>query len=146
MKRKVKKVSAFLLVIVTILLCSVTAEAKTEQPNQKTNWQIVKELCRKSGYKKIKLVDANKLTDKQLWKILDHLKGKPYIVVEKFVSVSDGTGYGWYGTGTKGAYYITGYNKRVPRGRKVTSYLIWNPKTNECDDILYVVDNKMYRS
>ena len=138
--KKFKRTIMFLLILAIVFGMTVTAQA-----GQKTNWEITKELCRKSGYSKIKVVDANKLTDKQFWKILDHRKGKSYIVVEKVVSVSDGTGYGWYSTKTKGTNYIIGYNKKVKKGVKVTSYVIWNPKTNICDDILYVVDNKMYR-
>ena len=134
--------------IVTVLLFVVvfgftgTAEAKTQYKN---NWQIVKELCQKTGYSNILYIDANKTTDKDFWKIADHRRGKPYIVVEKVVSKSDGTGYGWYSTKTKGTKYIIGYNKKIPKCRKVTSYVIWNPKTNFCDDIIYVVDNKTYR-
>ena len=138
--KKFKRAITILLLLSIVFGVTVTAEA-----SQKTNWQITKELCRKAGYSKIKVVNANKLTDKQFWKILDHRKGKNYIVVEKVVSVSDGTGYGWYSTKTKGTNYIIGYNKKVKKGVKVTSYVIWNPKTNICDDILYVVDNKMYR-
>lgn len=138
--RNLKRAIIILLVVAIVFGVTVTAEA-----GQKTNWQIAKELCRKAGYSKIKVVNANKLTDKQFWKILDHRKGKSYIVVEKVTSVSDGTGYGWYSTKTKGTNYIIGYNKRVPKGKKVTSYVIWNPKTNICDDILYVVDNYKYR-
>jgi len=135
-----KKFLVIILILATVLTVAFPAEA-----SQKTNWQITKELCKKSGYSKIKVVNANKLIDKQFWKILDHRKGKSYIVVEKVVSVSDGTGYGWYSTGTKGTNYIIGYNKKVKKGKKVTSYVIWNPKTNICDDILYVVDNYKYR-
>lgn len=118
-------------------------EAKTET---KTNWQIVKEYCKKQGYTKIKVVESNKITDKAFWRIADHRKNKKWILVEKVVSVSDGTSYGWYSTKTKGTNYIIGYNKKVPKGKKVTSYVIWNPKSNVCDDILAVVDNRKIRS
>lgn len=139
-----KKLFILILTITVVLSCfSVQAEAK--EANAKSNWGIVKELCRKSGYANILLIDSNKTTDKTFWKIIDHRKGKPYIVVEKVVSVSDGSGHGWYSTKTKGTNYIIGYNKRVAKGKKVTSYVIWNPKSNGCDDILYVVDNKTWR-
>lgn len=141
-----KKILAMILVTVTILSClTVPAEAKTDQPNSKTNWQIVKQLCRKEGYSKIKLVCENDMTDKAFWKVVENRRGKSYIVVSKVYSISDGTGYGWYSTKTKGTNYIIAYNKRIPKGKKVLSYTIWNPKTNYCDDILYVVDNLKYR-
>ena len=138
-----RKILIVILVAITVFSCFEYAGA-TEQKT-KSSWQIAKDLCRKEGYHKIKLVESNKVTDKQFWKIVDHRKGKPYIVVEKIVSVSDGNGYGWYSTGTKGTNYIIGYNKRVPKGKKVTSYVIWNPRSNECDDVLYVCDNRTWR-
>lgn len=134
-----------LLVVMLLIVClagyASPAEAKSAR---KTNWQITKELCAKEG-KKIYLIDTNKTKDKDFWKIVDHRKGKNYIVVEKVVSVSDGKTHGWYSTKTKGTNYIIGYNKNVPKGKKVTSYVIWSPYSNECDDVLWVVDNHMYR-
>lgn len=133
------------LIVVFIIACIAgffhPVEAKTVQ---KSDWQIVKELC-KNEHKKVYLIDANKTTDKQFWKIVDHRKGKDYIVVEKVVSVSDGKKHGRYSTKTKGTNYIIGYNKNVPKGKKVTSYVIWSPYSNECDDVLWVVDNHRYR-
>ena len=134
-----------IVMLMTVLLSCCTVNAEAKETKQKTNWQIVKDLCRKEGYANILLIDSNKTTDKTFWKMVDHRKGKPYIIVEKVVSKSDGTGNGWYSTKTKGTNYIIAYNKRVPKGKKVTSYVIWNPKSNECDDVLYVVDNKRWR-
>lgn len=133
----------FILVFSFSVFAAIPAEAKQ---TPKTNWQIVKELCKKEGYSKIKLLKANEITDKKFWKIVDHRKGKNYIVVEKVISVSDGTDHGWYSTKTKGTNYIIGYNKRIPKGKKVISYVIWSPYSNECDEILYVVDNQRVRS
>lgn len=45
---------------------------------------------------------------------------------------------------TRGGY-ILDYNKRVRRGKVVTSYLIYNPYTNYDDDVVAVVDNGMLR-
>jgi hypothetical protein len=118
---------------------------EAKQTTAKSNWQITKTLCHKAGYKKIKVLESNKMTDKNFWRIVDHRKNKNYIVVEKIVSVSDGTGYGWYSTKTKGTNYIIGYNKQVPKGKKVTSYVIYDPNSNEPDEILWVIDNRTYR-
>lgn len=137
-----KKIIALILLSVMVFGCIETAEAKQES---KSNWQIVKELCRKEGYSNILYIDGNKTTDRDFWQIVDHRRGRPYIVVEKVVSKSDGTGYGWYSTKTKNTNYVIGYNKKIPKGRTVTSYVIWNPKTNYCDDVIYVVDNRTYR-
>lgn len=141
-----KKTLALLLAFGLLLSCfAVRVEAKTVEKTTRTNWQIAKELCRKQGYNRIKLIDENNMTDEKFWRVLDNRKGKPYIVVSKVLSVSDGTGYGWYSTKTKGTNYIIGYNKKIPKGKRVRSYVIWNPNSNECDDILYVVDSLKYR-
>lgn len=131
------------ILIMALLLSCFNVPAEAKQTNGKTNWQIVKELTKKHG-KPIKLVDEIKTPEKKLFKLIETRKGKPYILVTKVVSVSDGTGYGWYTT-EEGNRYIIGYNKKVRRWKTVTSYIIWNPKTNYEDDILYVVDNKTWR-
>lgn len=137
-----KRIAVF---VVLLILCTTgllrPAEAKD---TQKSDWQIVRELCKKE-HKKIYLIDSNKTTDKRFWMIVDRRKGKDYIVVEKVVSVSDGKRHGWYSTKTRGTRYIIGYNKSVAKGKKVTSYVIWSPYSNECDDVLWVVDNHTYR-
>lgn len=133
-----------ILILVVAVLVVFSGISNAEAKPQKSNWQIVKQLCQKEGYVNILLVDSNKTTDKEFWRIADRRKGKPYILVEKVVSRSDGTRYGWYRR--KGSQkYIIGYNRKVPKGRKVTSYIIWNMKTNYCDDVLYAVDNNRYR-
>ena len=139
-----KRIIISILIIITVI-SSIPAPVKAAEKTTKTNWQIVKELCRKEGYKKIKLIDSNNTTDKAFWNLVDHRKGKKYIIVEKVVSISDGSGHGWYSTKTKGTKYIIGYNRKVPKGKKVLSYVIWNPASNECDDILYVVDHRIWR-
>lgn len=131
------------ILIMALLLACFVVPAEAKQTNGKTNWQIVKELARKTG-KPIKLVNEITTPERKLWKLIEHRKGKPYVLVTKVVSVSDGSDHGWYTT-NEGYTYIIGYNKRVPKGKKVTSYIIWNPKTNYEDDVLYVVDNRMYR-
>ena len=148
MKLRKRNIMVTALVLALVLFFSpVSAFAGTNQPSgkSKSDWQIVQELCRKEGYSSILVIDSNRTTDKKFWRTVNHRKGKGYIVVEKVVSKSDGTGYGWYSTKTKGTNYIIGYNKRVAKGRKVTSYVIWNPRTNYEDDILYVVDNRTFR-
>lgn len=87
---------------------------------------------------KIKFITLNK----KGWKKILHRKSKKFIYIEKCVSKSSGKRYGYT---LRGHHYIV-YNKRVPKGKLVTSYCIWNPKNNACDDVVAVVDNKMVRS
>lgn len=61
-----------------------------------------------------------------------------YIEVCKSVSTGDKRGL-------QDGKYTIAYNKSVPKGKRVTSYCIWNPNTTYCDDIVAVVDNGMIR-
>lgn len=62
------------------------------------------------------------------------------IYVEIIKSVSTGGSHGTYGKN----YYIA-YNKRVRKGKHVTSYCIWNPCNAYCDDVEAVADNGKIR-
>ena len=135
-----KRIMLLMIVASMVLSGVVICEAKAE----KTDWQICKQLCHNFGYKKIKVIESNKITDKELWTIIENRKSKKVIYVEKVISISDGNKHGWYDT--PDGKYIIGYNKKVKAGRKVTSYIIWNPKNNYEDDVLYVVDNGTFRT
>ena len=73
-------------------------------------------------------------------------KGKRIIYVEVLKSNArrnlQGKRRSW-GITTKGSY-IT-YNRRVKKGKRVTSYCIWNPNSNYTDDVVAVVDNGFIR-
>ena len=137
---KFKKTITILLIATTALLCMAMI-----QPNQKSDWEIVNELCKSEGYGRIQIVNVNEMTSDNAWRVINNRAWKPYIVVEKIISVSAGDGYGWYKTKGSTREYIIGYNKVIKKGESVTSYVIWNPKTDICDDVLYVVDNQKYR-
>ena len=109
------------------------------QAKTTTNRDIVKEYCKKH-YPNYKIKYYN--YDDYNEKVILHRKGKKVVYVEKFVSYSSGKKYK-SGYSEEG-YYIC-YNKKVPKGKKVVSYLIYNPRTNYCDDIVAVVDNNKIR-
>ena len=67
-------------------------------------------------------------------------KGKHVVYIEIIKSVSRGR----WGRTTKYGSYIK-YNKPVPKGKKVTSYCVYNPNTNYYDDVTAVIDNGMIR-
>lgn len=117
-----------MLVLFLILLCPFSAEAKN-------NRQIVAQL---THHKPIKIVEFR---SKKGDYIISHRKNKKYVVVEKIVTFSNGKNGGW----TKDGRYFMKYNKRVPRNRKVVSYIIYSTTSNKFDDILWVVDNKKFR-
>lgn len=67
-------------------------------------------------------------------------KGKHIVYIEVIKSVSHGN----WGHTTKYGSYIK-YNKPVRKGKKVTSYCIYNPNCNYYDDVTAVIDNGMIR-
>ena len=89
----------------------------------------------KANYPKCKVVFV-KMNDKRI----DNRKGKKTVYIEKLVSKSKGN----YGYTIKEHYYIK-YNRKVKKGNKVVSYLLWNPYTNYIDDVVAVADCKMIR-
>lgn len=95
-----------------------------------TNKGLVKAYCKKH-YK----TRAIKYTNYKPYR-----KSAKYVYVETVKSVSDGGRHGH----TSDGYYIK-YNAKVKKGTKVTSYLIYNPKTKYIDDVVAVVDNKKIR-
>lgn len=95
-----------------------------------TNKGLVKAYCEK--HYKTRTV---KYTNYKPWR-----KSSKWVYVETIKSISDGGKHGH----TKDGHYIR-YNKSVKKGNKVTSYLIYNPKTKYIDDVVAVVDNKKIR-
>ena len=73
----------------------------------------------------LKQIDFRDITERQ----------PDYLSVEMVVSESNGTGGGYDEHG-----YIA-YNAVVPQGDTVMSFVVYNPSNQECDDILYVIDN-----
>lgn len=85
---------------------------------------------------KVKYISTEKLTDKMICERAT----RHTIYVEIIKSVSAGGRHGTYGKN----YYIA-YNKRVRKGKHVTSYCVWNPCNRYCDDVEAVVDNEKIR-
>lgn len=112
---------------------------KVYDPSQLTNRQLAISYT-KALYPnhKIKFIT---LTNEKNWKKILKRKGKNIVYIEKCVTKSSGKNYGYT---IKGHYYVA-YNKKVKKNKKVTSYFIWNPYTNYCDDVVGAVDNKMIR-
>lgn len=103
------------------------------------NIQLVNDYIRRNydlkAYR-VKYVATGKLTDK----MIRERAVKHTIYVEIIKSVSSGGKSGRYGKN----YYIV-YNKRVRKGKKVTSYCVWNPCNAYCDDVEAVADNGKIR-
>ena len=67
------------------------------------------------------------------YKVPKNRKGTTYI--ETIKTKSDG-GYKGH---TINGHYLVKYPKKVKKNKKVTIYLIWNPKNNSCDDVVAMV-------
>ena len=72
--------------------------------------------------------------------VIENRKGKNVVWIWKIYSKSNGNGYGTCEDGS-----MVAYNRKVKKGKRVVSYLIYNPNTNYCDDVVAVVDNKKVR-
>lgn len=103
------------------------------------NKQLVNAYIRKNydlNAFKVKYIKSNKLTAKMIERrAINHTI---YVEITKSVSVG----------GKRGLIdgkYIIAYNKNVKKGKKVTSYSIWNPDNAYCDDVVAVADNGKIR-
>lgn len=124
-----KKFLIILALVVTFCFCFPTTTYSTT-----TDWKIAKQYC-KVHYKGYKIKKVGLFSKK-----LEKRTNKKVVYVEKVVSISNGKGGGII----KGKWYIA-YNKKVRKGKKVISYCVYNPKTNYCDDVVAVIDNKKIR-
>lgn len=128
-----------LTILITMILSVVPCCAKSP-----TDKQIVKNYCTQH-YPNMKIKYFTKWNDK----VMCNRAGKGVVYVEVEKSISSGkkdsrNGRCWgYVKGQH--YYKTWYNKKVKRGKAVTSYYIYDPCTNYDDGIVAVIDNKKIR-
>ena len=126
MKRNPFTPIVFILFVICIV--STTFSSYANSVDTKNN-ALVREYCNKH-YQKYTIRVITKYNPK----VMENRKGKKIVFVERFVSYSKGK----YGYSKKGEYVK--YNKKVPNGKKVISYFIYNPETNYCDDVVAVID------
>ena len=125
---------------ITIMICIVlimgifVSSSSSVFAKSDKNRKIAKQYC-KEHYPKLKVVFLKKYDEKKLL----HRKNCGKIYVERVISWSEGH-YGY----DKDGYYIW-YNKKVKKGKKVISYLVYNPTNNYCDDVIAVIDNEKIR-
>ena len=125
--RKENETMKKVIVIMIMVMVALTATAAPVSAAT-TDKGLVKAYCMKH-YKK-----APKYVKEGSRAIRNH-KGKMIVEVVKSKSLG-----GKWGK-TKDGYKIR-YNKKVKKGKKVTSYLIYSPRNNAPDGIVAVVDNK----
>ena len=122
-----KKFVTLILIVLCMTMAPVTTQAKTPTQVTKTETKI------KKKYKKIKIVTRTRKNWNKVCKEISHRKGKEYYLIEKF----QGTALNKIDGRDPNGYYVSyKYVKGVHKGSKVITYLIYNRKNNECDDII----------
>lgn len=133
-----KRIIALTLLIVFVIGCAPCMAKST------SNKSLVKSYCN-THYKGYKIKYFTKWNEKTM----THRANKKivYVQIEKSISSGkkDSRNNRYWGYIKGQTYYKTWYNKKVKKGKKITSYYIYNPYTNYEDDIVAVVDNKQIR-
>lgn len=73
------------------------------------------------------------------WRVVDN-RTEDELIVQVVESISYG---GRYGEDPQG--YVIAYNKDIPAGDQVTSYIVYSPYSQEPDDVVAVIDNGIRR-
>ena len=129
----------FLKIMTIATLATSTLPPMTAQADVVTNKDVINQYIEESfmaetDYKTV-FIKSEKLTNK----MLRQRKKEGIIYVEKITSTSCGT----YGRTDDGG--VVHYNKRTRIGKKVKSFLVYNPESKAVDDVIAVVDHKMIR-
>ena len=129
-----KKTITIYLIIICILVSFVGCGIVKFYKNIPSDYQMVFEYCDYNFPSHTVLIFTE-------WneEIMTNRANTNIVYVEKSITVSHGD----YGLTSEG-YYVR-YNKKVPNGKKVISYFIYNPYSNYTDDIIAVIDNQIIR-
>lgn len=134
MKRTFKAASFYILIFVTLIICSrIQAEAatvKASRADKKAIQQYIKNSYGK-GYR-YRIIKGGTCDN-----ALAKRKGSKTVMVEQFRTRSKGkTGIVISGP-CKG--YVVGYARRQGKGKTVVTYLVYSPYSNAMDDITAIV-------
>lgn len=131
-----KKTFVKFMTIATLAISTLpmATQAATTTNKDVVNQYIEESFMAETDYSTV-FVKSENLTKKML-----RLRKKDGIIyVEKVTSTS----YGTYGRTDGGD--IIHYNKKTRIGKKVKSFLVYNPESKAIDDVVAVVDHKMIR-
>lgn len=129
-----KKVLLAVMTLATLATSTLTTQAATITNKDVINQYIEESFMTEADYRTV-FVKSEKLTNK----MLKQRRKNGIIYVEKITSTSCGT----YGRTADGG--IIRYNKKTRIGKKVKSFLVYNPESKAVDDVIAVVDHKMIR-
>lgn len=127
------------LLLVAMTLATLATSTLTTQAAAITNKDVINQYIEESfmieaDYRTV-FVKSEKLTNK----MLKQRRKNGIIYVEKIISISCGT----YGRTDDGGFIR--YSKKTRVGKKVKSFLVYNPESKAVDDVIAVVDHKMIR-
>ena len=125
---KMRCVAIIMLVIAIFCSAFATADAGVSDKALAKRWAQK----HYPGYKVVFVKDASP--------VISHRAGKHKVYIEVIHTRSAGGYDGW----TKDGYYVC-YTKKVRKGKRATSYAIWNPHNNVCDDVVAFVDHGKIR-
>lgn len=113
--------------IIAIIIVAVFAfgNMSMAKASTKSDLSLAKGWAKSHYSESIKVVKENKVPKNR--------KGTTYIEVVKTKSNGGYKGY------TINGHYLVKYPKKIKKNKKVTIYLIWNPKNNSCDDVVAMV-------
>ena len=120
--------------LTTLAASTLTTQAAAVINKDVINQYIEESFMIEADYRTV-FVKSEKLTNK----MLKQRKRDGIIYVEKITSTSCGT----YGRTDDGG--VIRYNKRTRIGKKVKSFLVYNPESKAVDDVIAVIDHKMIR-
>lgn len=136
-----KKVLLVLAVLVLVMVCFPKVTTAKNIDRQKVRHYVNTHYGKKWKIKYVHWTSS----------ILDHRTDyakKKVIIVDvaksKSMGKKDPRNNHYYGK-ILGSKYWCWYNKKVKKGKMVTQYGIYNPYSNECDDVVAVIDNGIIR-
>lgn len=129
-----KKLLLAVMTLTTLAASTLTTHAAAVINKDVINQYIEESFMIEADYRTV-FVKSEKLTNK----MLKQRKRDGIIYVEKITSTSCGT----YGRTDDGG--VIRYNKRTRIGKKVKSFLVYNPESKAVDDVIAVIDHKMIR-
>ena len=132
--KKLVLVAMTIATLATSALSPMTTQAATVTNKDVVNQYIEESFMTEADYSTV-FIKSENLTKK----MLRHRKVNGIIYVEKVTSTSCGT----YGRTADGG--IVHYNKKTKVGKKVKSFLVYNPESKAVDDVIAVVDHKRIR-
>ena len=135
MTNRIKTYAFYLLIIATFIFCGAVEASASDavKVSKQDRKAITKYINRNYG----KQYHAKYIDGGTNDKALSRRKGKQTIIVEKFRTRSNGkTGVITSGP-LKGK--VAGYARKQPKGKTVTTYLIYSPNTNSYDGIDAIV-------